>query len=436
MLDAINLALDPTGVAAADAVVRITRTDQNLPSVYAVSELAAASIGAATAQVQALRADHGEADAVVAVDQSLASMWFGFTISPVDFELPPVWDAVAGDYECEDGWIRLHTNAPLHRDAAMSVLRIPADRDRVAAEVSTWKGADLEAAIVEAGGCAAEMRTPTAWAKHPQGVAVAAEPLIAWSATSEGAGSAAWRPTDTDRPLSGLRVLDLTRVLAGPVCTRFLAGWGADVLRIDPPDWHELNIEPEVTLGKRCARLDLRTQKAEFAALLADADVVVHGYRPGAIEGLGIVPFDGVVDVALDAYGFTGPWAGRRGFDSLVQMSSGIAAAGMKTYERDAPTPLPVQALDHATGYLMAASVVRALRGGPKRARLSLARTATLLTAHLGDPRAGFEVEAETADEQTEWGLLRRLVPPVTIGKMSMAWDRPATPLGAHPPAW
>ena len=167
-------------------------------------------------------------------------------------------------------------------------------------------------------------------------------------------------------------MLDLTRVLAGPVATRFLAGFGADVLRIDPPEWDEPAVVPEVTLGKRCARLDARTDdgRAHLRRLLAEADVLVHGYRPGVLDSLLGVDADGraelrpgLVEVCLDAYGWTGPWSARRGFDSLVQMSSGIAEAGMRWAGRDVPTPLPVQALDHATGYLMAAEVIDGLRG-------------------------------------------------------------------------
>lgn len=412
---------------------QVVAPDRSLPSVYDVSGLAAATIGCAAAEVAALVAERTGHEPTVVVDRGRASTWFASTVEPVDFSVPPVWDAVAGDYPCADGWIRLHTNAAHHRAAALRVLDAPVDRDRVARAVLAWTGADLEAAVVAEGGCAAELRSLEAWRAHPQGSAVGTEPLIAWSGSP-----APWRSSHADRPLAGLRVLDLTRVLAGPVCTRFLAGWGADVLRIDPPDWHEPVLEAEVTLGKRCARLDLRTTAGVdvLGGLVAEADVVVHGYRPGALAGLGVGPFDGVVDVALDAYGWTGPWAGRRGFDSLVQNSSGIAAAGMAALADERPRPLPVQALDHATGYLMAAAVVRALRSGPRRARLSLARTAALLVEHPGD--LGGEIGAPTSwsEEITAWGTLRRAAPPVTIGHGAPRWDRSATPLGSHRPTW
>jgi crotonobetainyl-CoA:carnitine CoA-transferase CaiB-like acyl-CoA transferase len=244
-----------------------------------------------------------------------------------------------------------------------------------------------------------------------------------------------------------VRVLDLTRVLAGPVATRFLAGFGADVLRIDPPDWDEPALAPEVTLGKRCARLDLRqtADRATFEALLAQAHVLVHGLRPGALDALGFGTDHparaGLVDVSLDAYGFTGPWRGRRGFDSLVQMSAGIAEAGMHRTHSDVPKPLPVQALDQAAGYLLAAAVVQGLSrqratGRASRARISLARVAALLVdgPASADPETAI---AETPDdlpqaiEPTAWGPARRLRPPLEVAGYPMRWPLPAGPLGA-----
>ncbi len=415
-----------------------------LPSAFAVTELAAASIAGAAAEVAALAGAPW-----VTVDRRLASWWFLTTIRPHGWELPPVWDAVAGDYAAADGWIRLHTNAPHHRAAALAVLGVPAQRELVATAVADWTAAALEDAVVAAGGCAAAMRSLESWTVHPQGVAVAAEPLIDWS-PADGSSRASGRSVDPARPLAGVRVLDLTRVLAGPVATRFLAGYGADVLRLDPPDWDEAVVVPEVTRGKRCARVDLRTAdgRATFDALLAEADVLVHGYRSDALARLGLDAAHrrrvrpGLVDVALDAYGWTGPWSTRRGFDSLVQMSAGIAHEGQRVSGRDRPTPLPAQALDHATGYLMAAAAVRGLRAGTGgSARLSLARTALLLT---GAARGSFddtllaasEADEEPTMERTPWGPAHRLRSPVTIPGVEAVWDRPATALGSSPPRW
>jgi crotonobetainyl-CoA:carnitine CoA-transferase CaiB-like acyl-CoA transferase len=367
--------------------------------------------------------------------------------------MPAAWDAIAGDYRSGDGWIRLHTNAPHHRAAALSVLGCAGDRAQVAQAVETWSAEELESAIVAAGGCAAAMRSIEAWAQHPQGKAVAAEPLIAFAPIDAVPNSTSWRPCDS-RPLTGLKILDLTRVLAGPVATRFLAGYGANVLRVDPPDWDEAGVVPEMTLGKRCVRLDLHqsADRASFERLLSEADVLVHGYRPGAFDGLGYGEAErraikpDLIDVSLDAYGWSGPWKGRRGFDSLVQMSVGIAGAGMKWKHADRPTPLPVQALDHATGYMMAAAVIRALIMRQKgervaTARLSLARAAKLLVDMQEEGEESEWAERTETDlspwvEQTAWGPARRLFPPAKIADAPMAWDRAASHLGSAEPVW
>jgi len=193
----------------------------------------------------------------VSVDRRLASFWFSSSIRPTGWQVPPLWDPVAGDYASADGWIRLHTNAPHHRAAAERVLGHVADRAGMASKVVAWNAAELEQAIVDAGGCAAQMRSWQAWQQHPQGLAVNAEHLVQRQ-TFEPAANRPWRGSAA-RPLAGLKVLDLTRVLAGPVASRFLAGLGADVLRIDSPTWNEPGVVPEMTLGKRCARLDLKT---------------------------------------------------------------------------------------------------------------------------------------------------------------------------------
>jgi len=251
-----------------------------------------------------------------------------------------------------------------------------------------------------------------------------------------------------------VRVLDLTRVLAGPVASRFLAGYGARVLRVDPPHWNEPSIVPEVTLGKRCVRMDLTNahDRMRFDALLAEADVLLHGYRTEALDRLGYDAATrarlnpGLVDVALNAYGWSGPWRDRRGFDSLVQMSAGIADAGMRWRQADRPVPLPVQALDHATGYLLAAAVVRGLThrietGRGLRARLALARTARLLVDH-GEQPASEPLAPETAAdrapeiEHTAWGDAQRLVVPLSVVGAPMRWDLPASELGSAPPAF
>ncbi|NOX96413.1 MAG: acyl-CoA transferase [Alphaproteobacteria bacterium] len=428
--------------------------DDYLPSKFSVTDLAAWSIGSVGCAIASLVKQLGFASnpPSVEIDRRLSSLWFGFSISPIDWELPPIWDAIAGDYQTSDGWIKLHTNLAHHRAAALSVLGVNADRNAVATAVRSWEKDQLESAIVQAGGVSAAMRTRDEWRAHPQGKAIAQEPLIDWGKARHTTPKS-WAATRT-RPLSGLRVLDLTRVLAGPVATRTLAGFGANVLRIDPVDWDEPNVVPDVTIGKKCARLDLKSEddRQVFEQLLASADVLMHGYRPGALERLGFGETErlkispALIEVSLDAYGWTGPWRARRGFDSLVQMSCGIADAGMHWANQNAPTPLPVQALDHATGYLMAAATMRALedmaaRKGARNARLSLARTAELLFSHPQDRPDARQIDARSSDfaaviEKTPWGCAHRLRPAVKIAGTPMEWSLPSCTLGSSPPGW
>lgn len=424
-----------------------------LPSPFAVTDFAGAAVAAAAAALREIVRSNTGSHPILTVDRRLSSMWFGMSIRPQGWSLPALRDPITGDYRTRDGWIRIHANAPRHRAAAEQVLACGDEAQAIARAVGRWTGGELESAVVAAGGCAAQMRSCRQWREHPQGMAVACEPLIHWAPTS-GRLPPADRRGSPDRPLAGVRVLDLTRVLAGPVATRFLAGYGAEVLRIDPPQWDEPGIVPEVTLGKRCARLDLNTLagRERFESLLRTADILVHGYRPGALAALGygaqarqaLAP--GLIEASLDAYGWSGPWSQRRGFDSLVQMSAGIAAAGMSRQAADRPMPLPVQALDHATGYLLAAAALRALAqrlatGRGSRARLSLARTAKALM-DCGIREADPPLEPEGAHdidprvEETRWGAARRLRPPATIEGVPMYWTLPATSLGSSAASW
>ncbi|WP_273809237.1 MULTISPECIES: CoA transferase [unclassified Pseudomonas] len=441
-------ALDLPTAQAANLQVR---GNDSLASCFPVSDLATAAIGVAGLAAADLLAE-GAPGLPVQVDRHLAAAWFKTTLCPLGWGLPTVWDPITGDYRTRDGWLRLHANAPHHRERALAMLGCANSRDAVVKAMAGWSGEALETAIVAAGGCAARLQTQAEWQVHPQGQAVRAEPLIAQEWTAADIASR-WHP-DPQRPLQGIRVLDLTRILAGPIATRLLAGLGAEVLRIDPPDWDEPPQAPEVTLGKRCARLDLRrpADRRVFEALLGDADVLVHGYRADALERLGYGSAErralnpALIDVSLCAYGWTGPWALRRGYDSLVQMSCGIAAAGRDWQGGEQPVPLPVQALDHATGYLMAAAALRGLarrqsEGQALTARLSLARTAWLLTERPGANggsayRGPAKGDYGDAQEPTAWGPALRLRAPLRMGEVELQWRRPATRLGSATADW
>lgn len=424
----------------------------SLHSCFAVTDLAVASIAAVGCAMGDFLQSVAQIDSEPpGVDRRLASMWFAQSLYPIGWPLPPVWDAIAGIYQCSDGWIRLHTNLAHHRQAALQVIGTKAVRDDVQQALLNWKKDALESAIVEKGGVAAAMRSNAQWQNHPHGSCLKDEPLVDWHGTS--GRSKAWKGTP-QRPLKGLKVLDMTRVLAGPVATRTLAGLGANVLRIDPPNWQEDNVVPDIMLGKRSGFLDLGKPHGMkiLSDLITEADVFVHGYRADALDGLGFTKEyrellnPELVEVSLNAYGWSGPWANRRGFDSLVQMSSGIAEAGMQWVKSQHPTPLPVQALDHATGYLMAAAVIKALElaithGEYNRARLSLAKTAELLKAFAQceceqlDPTFTPD-DANEVVEHTPWGRANRLKSPLKMSNVKLHWKRPASELGAYPLNW
>ncbi|HET9081859.1 MAG TPA: CoA transferase [Trebonia sp.] len=432
-----------------------------LPSAFDVTGLATATVGAATLAAAWYHAARNSAAVAAArVDSRAACAAFAAEalFTPAGWSLPDIWDPVAGNYRASDGWIRLHTNYASHRAAVTGLLKAE-DRDAVRAAVARWKAADLEAAVVAAGGCAAVMHDRDGWLASVPGAASAGAPALAVTerplpaASGSAAGDTAARGQGpAGLPYAGVRVLDLTRVIAGPIGTRFLAAYGADVLRLDPPGFAEVAaLLPETTAGKRTAAVDLRTPtgRAAFERLVAGADVLVTGLRADALGRLG---YDDAALTALNpaliiashnAYGWDGPWRDRRGFDSLVQMSCGIAAAG----GGDGPAPLPVQALDHATGYLLAAAVGRALtarltRGVAGRIRASLIGTANLLwslprPADPGDPppRPRFD-EVPLTDARTAWGPARRVPVPGHISGIAQELRVEAGPLGRDKPVW
>ncbi|MCU1345113.1 MAG: CoA transferase, family protein, partial [Acidimicrobiia bacterium] len=421
-----------------------------LPSVYDVTGFAAATTAVATLAVaELLAARRGDGLPAVTVNTRAASAAFlcEQLFAPEGWERPALWDPIAGDYAAADGWIRLHTNYAHPRDGVLQALGVTeVSREAVAAAAARWPADLLETRVVQLGGCAAAQHSRKQWSASDQGAAVDDEPPIGLAA----APGALLLPrlAEGDQPLSGVKVLDLTRVIAGPVCTRFLAAHGASVLRIDPPGFEEVPaLVPETSAGKRCAFVDLATAdgRALFDHLLAEAHVVVHGLRPGALADLcyslsrlrRVNP--NLVVASHNAYGWSGPWAQRRGFDSLVQMSCGIAAAGAEAKAQDRPFPLPAQALDHGTGLLLAAGVCRALaEQRPADVRGSLIGAANFL---MGLPLTdGLEIEAPTwteADTEprtTAWGPARAVPIPGRVAGAPARFSQEPGPLGRHEP--
>jgi crotonobetainyl-CoA:carnitine CoA-transferase CaiB-like acyl-CoA transferase len=374
--------------------VEVSAPARYLPSRFDVDGVAIGSVSAALLAAAELAEARGAVRPVVAVDAEHVACAFGSErhmrrVEPASGEERLGFAPLSRFAPTRDGWIRTHANYPHHRRALLAALGVGEEQAMDA--IAERDAEELETAIVAAGGAAAAVRTPDAWAAHPQGRAVAAERPVGrvGAAGAKRAGAERTRPlgpAPAARPADAVRVLDLTRVIAGPVATRLLAALGADVLRIDPPQMPEdVDGLLETCPGKRLVELDLNDAAAAetLHALLAEADVLVHGYRPGALTAFGID--DGalaerhphLVVASLAAWGRSGPWAQRRGFDSLVQAASGIATTEGSA---DKPGALPVQALDHATGYLIAAGVLRELAArerGEEAAHLAFALAAT-----------------------------------------------------------
>ena len=358
-------------------------------------------------------------------------------------------------WRTRDGWVRTHGNYPWHREALLRALGTGEDPDQVAAAINGLAAHEVEDLVVSAGGVAAAVRTEAQWRTEPAGQAVAAARLVEGGRLGDAPPrhrtAGAVRPGAV-RPAAGIRVLDLTRVIAGPVATRYLAALGADVLRLDPPHRPELPLHAyDGLLGKRSALLDLDTDAARLEELLGGADVLVHGYRPHALDRFGLTPgalaerHPGLVVVSLSAWGSTGPWGGRRGFDSIVQAASGIAVA--ESADGDRPGVMPCQLLDHGTGYLCAAAALRgladqAVAGGTQVRELSLARTAHWL---LGSAAAGLApASGGRAGGDADWlTTLGSAEGPVTVVRplgqldgLELAWPSPLTRYGSDPAAW
>jgi len=442
--------------ATLDAVT-LTGEEPQLPSSFRVAAAAQACVaaaGLAAAHVWKLRSGQSQDVAVDmrhAVVECRSERYLRVDGKPP----PPAWDVIAGVYKTRDRrFVRLHTNFPHHRDAVCQILNCKAERDDVQAALLRWDAEAFETAAYAAGGVVAMMRSYDEWSDLPQARALAALPLITIEKIGEAAPKAWPRG---DRPLAGLRALDLSRVIAGPVAGRTLAVHGADVLLISGPD---LPAIPWLTIdtgrGKLTSFVELRSEQGRgvLRDLLATADIFSQGYRPRSLANLGFSPEQaarinpGIVFVSLSAYGHTGPWAERRGFDSLVQTATGFNHAEAQAAGIDGPKELPAAILDHATGYLMAfgammAKARQSREGGSWHVRVSLAQTGRWIWSLGRLPDAlkteelkGVAISPFVEEVASGFGPLRSIRHSAELSKTPAFWARPAMPLGSHPPQW
>jgi crotonobetainyl-CoA:carnitine CoA-transferase CaiB-like acyl-CoA transferase len=436
--------------------------DPILPTPFRITETATAALGAiglAVNDLWELRTGRRQA---IGIDtrRATASLRSGHYLvmegKPVDFGR----NGIMGVYQAKDGrWSYLHCNFPNHREAALKVLGVPEDRDAVRKAVAKWDALELEEAIIAAKGAGGMARSMAEWAQHPQAQAIAQLPLMEIVKIGE---SAPEPLPPGKRPLSGIRVLDLTRVIAGPTCARTLAEHGADVLKITGAHLPSLGRqEYDTGHGKLSAHLDLRQPKdvETLKALVRETDVFSQGYRPGTLAARGFSPEElaqlrpGIVAVSLCAFSHVGPWASRRGFDTVVQTVSGITTRQAEVFPGKEPGPqfYPVSAIDFLTGYLMATGAMvalarRAREGGSWLVRISLAQVGRWLVSRGEVPESELKnVPAEfTPAELDRWsmvsetpvGRLRHLSPVLELSETAPRWDRPTVPLGYHQPVW
>lgn len=425
-----------------------------LPSSFAVTTAAQASLAAAGLASALLAAQRGAPPLRVRVDATPVAMaclaWF-----TLDGQVPDLWDPLSGLYRTGDGWVRVHANFAHHRDGALRLLGLPpgpgTPREAVSRALARWRALDFEAAAAEAGLVVAAARSHAEWQAHPQAAVLMRQPVVSLRRIGEAPPRPLPRWQPGQAPLAGLRVLELARILAGPVAGRTLALHGADVLLVSAPHLPHIAALPDTSRGKRSTWLDLRTRldAGTLHALAREADVFLQAYRPGALEARGFGAqalaehAPGIVCASLSAYGTEGPWGARRGFDSLVQTATGLNADEAAAFGSDTPRALPLQILDYAAGHLLAfgAQAARwrqACEGGSWHVQVSLAGVAAWLRTLGREGEAGLAAERPALqpwlDEQDSgFGRLGFVRHPVHFDGVT---PRPAVRPGTHPARW
>lgn len=353
-------------------------------------------------------------------------------------------------YPTRDGrWFLPHIGIRHLKERVFSVLQCEDTREGMSRAIAGWDAEDLDAAIAGAGACGGIVRAQDEWRAHPQGQALAAQAVV----EIEKIADSDPEPFPQDGPpLAGLKVLDLTRVLAGPVAARSLAEQGAEVLMVAArhlPQFKKFVID--LSPGKRSCFLDLnRDAEAErLRDLVREADVFSQGYRPGVLEARGFGPEalaalrPGLIYTSINCYGQQGPFADRAGWEQVAQTVSGICHANAEE-----PELLPVPVCDYTTGYLgvygtLLALARRAREGGSYHVKVSLCQTAMFLTdqPRRADPTAARPLSAEEVaplqvESETSYGRIRQLGPVIRYGQTQGRWNRPSPALGGDEAVW
>jgi len=463
----------PGGLA--DAVIITGPDDPILSTPFRAADLSATVLGSLGALVTELHRRRTGRSQQVTIDRRAAALalqsvlfqrvWDYYPVALTEPRYPTV-----DMYQTSDGrWVMLNGGYPLLRDGLLDLLECPDNADAIRSRVARWRAQDLEDQIAARKLCGVLVRSEREWRAHPQGAAIAARPPIEITRI----GDAPRKPLPSgDRPLSGVRVLDMTHVIAGPTCGKSLAEHGATVLHVYCPSRPQLPpFDIDTGHGKLSAFLDIKGAEAGLAeadqarirdrdrerlrGLLAGADVFAQSYRPGSLAAMGFAAEDvatlspGIIAVSFNCYGWGGesetPWEARPGFEQLAQCATGMAMRqGMPERPMLCPYFFPN---DYISGFLAAVGVLAALirraeEGGSWHVRVSLCRTAMLLleqgtvdVATASTPPAEF-VDSYMRECDSAIGRLRFLGPVLRFSETPSGWDLPPAPLGAHPPEW
>ncbi len=448
--------------AGALSRLRLTGADPIFSSSFAVGAAAQASIAAAALAASEVDRLRGAKPQTVGVDMTHAAVEC-CSYFELDGVAPDLWDKYSGAYLCSDGWVRIHANFAHHRDGALALLGLKAGesthKDDVSRALKSWRAEDFETAATAKGLVVAALRTRAQWEAHPHFPFIANASLITTKPiNAAGSQNPFWTaPRFGAAPLEGLRVLDLTRILAGPVAGRALAAYGADVMLVNSPHLPNIEAIADTSRGKRSVHVDLQTEQGRetLRTLIKSAHVFVQGYRPGGLAALGFSAEDiaklnpNIVALSLSAYGDDGPWGGKRGFDSLVQTATGLnhdesCAAGLDLSSA-APRAFPYQILDIATGYLIAFAALAALirqreTTGAIHAKLSLARTGEWVRSLGRVPNGLTATKPSYAPflytEPSGFGALTACTHSAIFSRTPARWVRPAMPPGSHRAVW
>lgn len=428
-----------------------------LPTSFHVAVAGQSTIACAALAAATIGEMRGAASQQVSVDMHDAERectgWF-----TLDGEPPDAWAPLSGLYHCADGFVRIHANFDHHRDGALRLLGIAGDpakvqRNQVSSALASWNKLDFETEAARKELVVAAGRSFDEWDAHAHSAFIANEPLLTIDRIGDAEPLALPPLADDQRPLTGVRALDLTRILAGPVCGRTLAAYGADVMLVNSPALPNIAAIADTSRGKRSVHVDLTSPEgcAQLRTLAQSAHLFVQGYRPGGLQLFGFGAEDlarihpGIIYVSLSAYGPRGPWARRRGFDSLVQTATGFNIAEAEASGSDLPRPMPVQILDFASGFLMAYGAQAALarqmtQGGSWHVQVSLAQTAHWLRG-LGRVDNNFhdrkaELMQHLVSYASGFGELRAMPHAAHLSRTPTQWMKPSNPPGSDTAAW